>query len=852
MQKRIIALLTFIMILATSCGDLFMTDKNSKSFGSGILGANCAFDAKAFSRILEENIKGDILCLEQKIDMFLKFVKTDRPGFVSKKTLLDVLDTDIIDVGDEDIRPIIDSIFDLSFILFGGENGYIPEGDIKKIVDLLIYFNEKIYLNVYKHFINETPLDYDRHIRARDRVYAGMTLIKDKVKSLMTTGSTSRLDSINSESFLTNFFGKEEGRVDKIKSLMFLKKVFLGGEKYVLTNGEMSDAIDKIPELILVALDLVQGKNFIFKDELQKMLNLFNRDVKLVNNNLFYSADSTQKLFSIYDIFDSAEEISPSLGNPDEELPGVDYSFHLRKYPKEFVEIKRILVGAENGSIDFSTKDLTSLLSHAGNLFDESEFFFKMYDVYKEELNDTRPVSRDFSEYPTENSREGEFRDHFANIAYNYKYFKGSRKSPIFGHEYKRNASGMVEIRALEYLVTEVMKTHGEAKEEARGGYHMELIPHVKPLIDKLKRLLRDVGLTKVGRSYKRDDNGNVLPFPEGGFAPEVTSTAENLVLMSTLFQNQSDGCKSKTGGPCLEVPEITEFLVGVVTALSVKESFNMLMQEECGNDVDEYGRFHVSCFREKFMTVLNKPYDSAGSRLSDSMPLLYSFTQELTENLPEGTSPTESSSYLKFVNETDAFTRTCNFTKDANGEQIDIPMTEDDAFGFFAGLLNVESTLLRFDVNENNKMDDGCDDRILRKYKICRKTSSEVNEVNNAYFEVYQSAIQGLVAPNGGFMLKLSKSIFQYLIKYGKVPDTSNFRSLWAYAKFLVRINKKADATRTTIATVLKTLGEQSANTKDYPFKCEECVVGDPSTQCEPDDGVSWEYDWNNQDISL
>jgi hypothetical protein len=836
--------------MATSCGDLFMTDKNSKSFGSGILGASCAFDAKSFSRILEENIKGEILCLEQKIDMFIKFVKTDRPGFVSKKTLLDVLDTDIVDVGDEDIKPIIDSLFDLSFIIFGGENGYISEGDIKKIIDLLIFFNEKIYLNVYKYFINETALDFDRHTRARKKVFNGMALIKDKVKSLMNNDSQSRLDSINSEKFIINFFGKEEGQVEKVKSLMFLKKVLLGGEKYTLTNKETLDAIDKMPELMEVALDLVQAKNFIFKDELEKMFNLYNRDVKLLKNILFYDAEDSRKLFSLYDLFDSIEEIAPEFGNPDEELPGVDYSFHLRKYPREILEIKKILVVDQNESANFSNKDLNSFLNHASNHLDEAEFFFKMYDVYKDELNDPRPVSRDFSEYPTENSQESEFRDNFANIAYNYKYFKGNRKAPIFGHEYKRNASGMVEIRALEYLATEVMKTYGEEKNGARGGYHMELIPHVKPLIDKLKRLLRDVGLTKVGRSYKRDNDGNVLPFPEGDFAPEVTSTAENLVLMSTLFQNQSDGCKTKSGGPCMEVPEITEFLVGVLTALSVKESFNMLMQEECGDDVDEYGRFRVSCFREKFMTVLNKPYDSAGSRLSDSMPLLYSFTQELTENLPEGTSPTESSSYLKFVNETDAFTRTCNFTKNADGEQIDIPMTEDDAFGFFAGLLNVESTLLRFDVNENNKMDDGCDDRILRKYKICRKTSSEVNEVNNAYYEVYQSAIQGLVAPNGGFMLKLSKSIFQYLIKYGKVPDTSNFGSLWAYAKFLVRINKKADATRTSIATVLKTLGEQSANTKDYPFKCEECVVGDPSITCEPDDGISWEYDWNNQDL--
>ena len=209
------------------------------------------------------------------------------------------------------------------------------------------------------------------------------------------------------------------------------------------------------------------------------------------------------------------------------------------------------------------------------------------------------------------------------------------------------------------------------------------------------------------------------------------------------------------------------------------------------------------------------------GNSLADYMPMMHKFLTEMTETLPEGSPVTDSGDYLKFISETEAFTRTCTHYDEAKTELV--PMKGDDAFAVFAGLLNLESTLLRFDINGDNRLNG----------------DKSNNEVLNAYYEVYQGAIKGLVAPNGGFMEKLAKPIFQYLIKYGTVPDTSNFGSIWDFAKFLLKLNKRADATRTTIATVLKTLGEQSENSKLHPYKCEECLR-DPNYECLPE-GNEW-----------
>ena len=99
-MKNLIGLgLTILMI--TGCGDLFMGDKKDKSIS--LQAFSCDLDTKAFSKILEHNIKGDIICLQEKIHSFIDLVKTDRPGYISEKTLVKFVQNGPLDLGDEDL-----------------------------------------------------------------------------------------------------------------------------------------------------------------------------------------------------------------------------------------------------------------------------------------------------------------------------------------------------------------------------------------------------------------------------------------------------------------------------------------------------------------------------------------------------------------------------------------------------------------------------------------------------------------------------------------------------------------------------------------------------------------------------
>jgi hypothetical protein len=550
-----------------------------------------------------------------------------------------------------------------------------------------------------------------------------------------------------------------------------------------------------------VAYDLVKVNQFNFAKDAQKMIEVYREDMRIIDSALYYDDNSYEALFTISDVLNAMDQL-------DVEIPEID----ITKYPKEIITIKKAFLGS--GGEFVSSVEMKKLLEHFNNILDEGRTFYRIYEMYKDELDSIDPITTDFSSYPAPpGSPEVNHLRHFSEIANNYRFFKGTFTAPYFSFEHYRNPGGFFEIMVAEYLVTQIFKEYGNPNSEARGGYHMTLEQTVL-LMDDIKVILKDLGIITIGRVG-------------GG---EVANTADNLVLMSTLFQNQSNGCNDDV---CMEVPEITEFLVGLLTAMEVKDFFIEQVESFCpeyddnGNltgNRDEFGRIMVGCFRKNFINALEQKIPGDGRSLAEYMPLLSSYITELTDGLEPGQDPTESADYFKFITETESFTRTCTTFSDGS----DVPMKSNDAFAVFAGLLNVESTLMRFDANQNNKLDG-----------YGRGSS---NEVLTAYYEVYEGAIKGLVDPNGGFMTKLAKPIFQYLVKYGKVPDTSQFRSIWDFIKFLLKFNKGADASRTTIATILKTLGEQSENSQKYPFKCDECL-SDPNTQCIPEDD-SWDDD--------
>ncbi|MAX66624.1 MAG: hypothetical protein CME66_06785 [Halobacteriovoraceae bacterium] len=789
-MTKIPFILIVLAIFMSGCGDLF--HKNMQTDTSDYRQfATCEMNVDAFGYILEKNIKGDILCLQENLNLFIDTVKTDRPGYISKSVLKDFILNGPMDV-DPEMVGIVDSVFDLSHLIMGTERDYIYKTDVDVLLDFLVYFNQHIW-KIYKLFSSKDDVNYSRHLRERQVVYNDFTLIASKLKSIYR-GNREDLDLIDIEKFIFNFFKNEPETLRDIRSAMFLKRVFLGGEIWSLTHEEFVYGLDVFPILAQIAFDVAKVDSYEFQNEQETLTKIFLNDIDILRNTLFFNDGSQESVFNIYNIIDLLSNLAPDF------LP-VDIS----KYPRELMQLKNIFLG--NSHEDFLAQEVYLALDHVDEVLSEANLFYRVYDFYRDELDSPDPISHDFSDFPVTNSREKRFLDHFAQIVHNYKYIKGNVTSPYYTFEYYRNANSFFQTASIEYVLKIAMSYYGKENPQARGGYDMTLDETVT-MIDDFKWFLKDQGIISIGR--------------KGG--GEVQGVANNLVLMSTLFQYQSDGCSSAT--VCMEIPELTEFLVGLLTAVEVKDFFTDTMLGLCQDSLDQYDRISPACFRRNFIKVIETKIPGDGRSLAEYMPLLYEYLQQLTADIPEGDPITDSEEFMAFITETESFTRSCMYYDPEKTEEV--YLKANDAFAVFAGLLNVESTLLRFDLDQNNNID--------------AYNSNGQNEVLNAYYSVYKGALIALVegiVNNKIIARLLAKPIFQYLVKYSEVPSTSDFSSIWRFAKFILKRNKAADISRTTIATMLRTINEQSGSS-DQPYKCEECWR-DPTVECEPE-GEPWD----------
>lgn len=787
MSLKFYAILVTSILLFSSCSDMSKSKKNPPGVDITNL-ISCELDAKAFENIATQNIESDIICLQSQIHSFLELVETDRPGFVNQRVLKDFLLTGPIEIDAEELLPMIDAVFDLSYLVFDMRKGEISRAQFDSLISFLSEVNKNLFplFSILKESDpEESELSYADYLYQRRQLLKYSRKILDSFKTLFEKSSEAKYIVI--EPFLSNLVTEEVMR--KIQSVLFAKPLILGGLKDRLSVSELEGIIFKAHDMVALYYDISHLSRFGFLDDFEKMLSVLESSIYSLKQvlDVTLSSDDHVGLFSFDDIINALEIFDVGIG-------GIDLS----KYKTELMMVKRVLLKTQGEF--FTPTDMRSIMNILYSQLDKGEFFHRIFSHYKNQILTRAPLSLNLSGFPVMSAQEQVYKDQFARIIHEYRFFKGDRKTAFFGFDYDRNEVGIFEIALLEFAISELMQDFGQRDDRARGGYHMTL-DQTYQMVRELRHFLADHGIIYVGR--------------KGG--GEMTKTSENIVLMSTLFQFQSNGCDKNS--VCMEVVEFTEFLQGVLISLNLKSTFTDALRQRCADSLDPYGRVLHSCFEREFFNVINDDnIDGKGFSMKEYFPLVTSYMKELI-----GNSGSESSNEFKnFLFQTESFTRAC--THFSNGDTV--PLSDADAFSVFAGLLNIESTMIRFDLNQNGQLD---------------APRRGFNEVMHAYDSLYKNAIEGLVAPNGGFMRRLSLSIFKYLIMYGKVPDQSQFKSIWQYIRFIMKFNKRAPASRTTIATILKTLGQQSDSAKEHPFKCDECLMN-PEIECIPE-GDEW-YD--------
>jgi hypothetical protein len=243
------------------------------------------------------------------------------------------------------------------------------------------------------------------------------------------------------------------------------------------------------------------------------------------------------------------------------------------------------------------------------------------------------------------------------------------------------------------------------------------------------------------------------------------------------LFQFQSDN------NQVMDVNEATEFGINLITSLTVTDYiFDFLKNKGC--EFDEFNRVSPDCLRKYFFNALCSKYRT-------HFPLFFSSigATNSCENIPD------SEYNRQFFDKSARAARVCsNYT---DGQKEEIYFNESDVSTIVMVMMHSEITVIKWDKNKDN---------ILNP-----------DEVNSAY-SIYGPALDGFLVTKPSIIQKFKKQIYQYLIKFEEVPDEKKFKSIWKFIKFLMSFDKDAPATRKTIASVLKAIGDENAKLPTAP----------------------------------
>jgi hypothetical protein len=813
------------IILLTSCGDVGEGAGPETEIQPLI---DCELGDADFGEIFEKDLGEDWACLKDTMDVFIRFVETDKPDYLSLDRLFIYIDNQEPDMVED--KPIIESFFKMANLIVGTPEfitgnedfesvwyKYIHRSDVAKLIDFLRIFN-KSAVELNKRFEDETDVRFEQHFTIREEVEKQSHIISDALNKIFNRSKEQDI-TLDLISFIDTFVTEENRKdLELFKSAVFLKTIFLGGEKTELANRELFYLIERLPKYVTAFYDMIRFQNIKFGSDYRKFQQI-SKDLSELRKLFAFNELGTKDLFLVDDLITLA-------GNMVDEI-GMDLSKPIFK--SSILNVVDILLGTsykgedpDAPSSDFSDEreivriqEFVYLYENVQKLVRKGVDFHFFYQIYADNMADPGKVSLDITRYkPTTDEEKFNFGE-FIRVTSNYRFFNGSNPAPIFDFDYHRNPSAFFEIGALEFafdMVFSFMERKRPCDEEPyltdkctdkkdrpiKENYDSALtLKQIHHLIMDLQPLLVDMGVVINRREQ---------------------SSANNATLMSDLFQFQSNGKGT------VQVSEATEFGIGVFSAISMGDRVLEQMKIACKdewdyedptcpqvdpdtgdlNDEDCDIKVKVSCVRRRFFK------EALFSDWTDDDGKVRNYKEYLPK-IHEYLSPLENTQTLQmdFVRESELFARTCY---EMSKEQVQehplipemlpggldelpsIPMGSGDMLVILGGLLNIESTILKFDTNPNIKR---------KKPEQFNNNIMDVDEVEYAYDNVYENAIKGLVkASNGALVANLfSKDIFRYIVKFGEVPELKDF------LKVLFGKDKKQPADRMTIASILKTI---------------------------------------------
>lgn len=782
------------LLILSGCGgvsdDLAQKEKVKPVGPSGgsRFSAQCELNVDEFSKILEENIEPTIKCLGKNLDLFIDLVKSPKPGYLSRVDLENYIRRNRSEIKPE-ILKAMKAVFDLNFLVYGDQQDLISKQNVKDLITFATLFNVQASENFKPIFKYPGETTYELHKSWRNKqIGPAARIVMDGLKKIFRQNRNGQIHSVNIIS-LIDAFQTDNNResLEKIKKVLFIKKVLLGGENEVLTHDELYRLILNFDSLVLVALDAVRFNKITLVQN--SMVDFLKQDVDLLSNMIFNRSRNAEKLF---EVDEAIEAVKLFIDDSDSE-------FDPEKYRDLIKDAKTIFMGG--GTSNVTGGDFKRLFDHLKTVLDTGVFFHKFWDSKKEILLTNVPIDADslsdlHLQFPSQKSRI----DNFIRIVKNYRFPRGKFESPYYSYDYYRDSNGIYETAIYEYLFNLIFKKYGcpgsiaydaegtpvpcdsdsapegifgeRLNNESDQAYYTRIqnehvylkTEHVIAIVKKFRQALIDLDIIYPGRE---------------------TKTAETVTLLGSLFQYQSD--KNKV----FDVNEGAEFATTLLTSIDFSKGFYDFYKTKSSCKWDfKNTRVDPVCFKKYYWEGVCRAYPNQFPKLYEALKATVWEKDPATGVRKLVCKVPETDANQAFLERGIRAARTCNFYP--SGDKSEIYYSKSDMMSIFLAIMHIETTILRWDMNLNNVMD--------------------FKEVMEAY-DIYSPALDGFLEDKSPLIKKFKKQIYQFLVKYEEVPNEKDRKSITKFLKFIISGKKKeAPATRKTIASILVAISEQGA----------------------------------------
>lgn len=311
-------ILILLFLISSSCG--YFSDEPVEDSDlytdTASLSGQCELNPDEFGRIFDRDIQAQIECVRDNFLQFSRYVRTNDTDNISEDELQHFVSKFFAKNSDAIIKGL-QVLFEVNMLLLRDHAGNLSRGNIDPLYKLLLSINKQ---GVEVAQVLKKMTGPDQHLFFnQEREKLRMALDELSSKMLQVINKRSGLpQNLNIKEFvlgLNDSFNVGGDRFDEelVDSLIFLKRLFIGGEREIISSDEMIQLVELVPDLVLEAFDLTFASPKQFQSRREqysfyqtKIVNISGLLHPIVDNQVLFTEDD---IYRIYEAIVGVQEV---------------------------------------------------------------------------------------------------------------------------------------------------------------------------------------------------------------------------------------------------------------------------------------------------------------------------------------------------------------------------------------------------------------------------------------------------------------------------------------------------------------------------------------------------------------